>query len=156
MKKNMLHYKGFLGSIEFDLEEKILFGKVLGISDLVSYEGRSIKDLEGDFKNGVCIKGIGIVSDKNSRILFCLKYFFGRKSIVYSNFQSFRPTARIPQSINGTDTKTMRPILQVQLYGCCRITSHLAANLHFITRDTRQMLNRGPRQIERAGNSITV
>lgn len=37
MKNNYLTYKGFYGSISFDQEEKIFFGKVEFIKDLVNY-----------------------------------------------------------------------------------------------------------------------
>jgi predicted HicB family RNase H-like nuclease len=51
--KNALSYKGYIGTVEFDSDDKILFGKVLGINDLVSYEGASVADLETDFKAAI-------------------------------------------------------------------------------------------------------
>ncbi len=45
-----LHYKGYTGSIEFSAEDNVLFGKVLGVKGLLSYEGATGKDLEDDFK----------------------------------------------------------------------------------------------------------
>ncbi len=45
-----LEYKGYTGSIEYSKEDKILFGKVLGIRSLLSYEGSSGIELETDFK----------------------------------------------------------------------------------------------------------
>ena len=44
-----LSYKGFTGSIEYSPEDGSLFGKVLGIKGLLSYEGITGKDLEKDF-----------------------------------------------------------------------------------------------------------
>jgi predicted HicB family RNase H-like nuclease len=44
-----LEYKGYTGSIEYSREDNLLFGKVLGISDLVSYEGHTGNELEKDF-----------------------------------------------------------------------------------------------------------
>jgi predicted HicB family RNase H-like nuclease len=45
-----LEYKGYTGSIEYSEEDGLLFGKVLGIKGLISYEGVTGKDLEKDFK----------------------------------------------------------------------------------------------------------
>jgi predicted HicB family RNase H-like nuclease len=51
--KNLLRYKGFLGTVEFSEEDDVLFGKVIGISDLISYEGATIKELKKDFKDAI-------------------------------------------------------------------------------------------------------
>lgn len=48
-----LEYKGYLGTIEYSQEDGVLFGKVLGIKSLLSYEGETGKDLEVDFKSVV-------------------------------------------------------------------------------------------------------
>jgi len=45
-----LDYEGYTGSIEYSAEDDLLYGKVLGIRGLISYEGKSGKDLEDDFK----------------------------------------------------------------------------------------------------------
>jgi len=48
-----LEYKGYTGSIEYSKEDDLLFGKVLGINGLISYEGRTGKELEEDFKESI-------------------------------------------------------------------------------------------------------
>jgi predicted HicB family RNase H-like nuclease len=45
-----LEYKGYTGSIEYSPEDGLLYGKVLGIKGLISYEGETGKLLEMDFK----------------------------------------------------------------------------------------------------------
>ena len=50
---NLMEYKGYYGSVEYSDKDDILFGKVLGINSLISYEGDSIKTLKSDFKNAV-------------------------------------------------------------------------------------------------------
>ncbi len=50
---NIFRYKGFLGSIEVDAEDKILHGKLLHITDLVTYEASAIATLENEFKKAV-------------------------------------------------------------------------------------------------------
>ncbi len=48
---NLLSYKGYNGTVEYSKENRILFGKVVGIKLMLSYEGDSVKELEEDFKN---------------------------------------------------------------------------------------------------------
>jgi len=49
-----LHYKGYIGSVDYSEENNILFGKVLGMSkDAITYEGASIEELKADFEAGV-------------------------------------------------------------------------------------------------------
>ncbi len=42
-------YKGYTGSIEYSKEDDLLYGKVLGVQGLISYEGKTGHDLEADF-----------------------------------------------------------------------------------------------------------
>lgn len=51
--KNIMEYKGYLGSVEFSEEDEMFFGRVLGIHSLISYEGDNAKDLIADFHNSV-------------------------------------------------------------------------------------------------------
>ncbi len=48
-----LDYKGYSGSIEYSAEDGLLYGKVLGIKGLLSYEGETGKDLEADFEEAI-------------------------------------------------------------------------------------------------------
>ena len=48
-----LEYKGYTGSIEYSKEDDLLYGKVLGIKGLISYEGKTGHELEDDFKEAV-------------------------------------------------------------------------------------------------------
>lgn len=50
---NLLEYKGYYGSIEFDLDNKTLYGKLLGIKGAYIYEGYTLDELEKDFKQFV-------------------------------------------------------------------------------------------------------
>lgn len=48
-----MEYKGYVGSVEFSREDKLFFGKVLGIRATVSYEGVDKRHLLEDFLNAV-------------------------------------------------------------------------------------------------------
>jgi predicted HicB family RNase H-like nuclease len=52
-QNNYLQYKGYIGNIEFEEENAIFYGKVIGINSLVSYEGDSATALIEDFQNAV-------------------------------------------------------------------------------------------------------
>lgn len=51
--KNTMEYKGYIGSVEFSEDDGVLFGKVMGIRALISYEGESGKQLQADFHAAV-------------------------------------------------------------------------------------------------------
>lgn len=51
--KNYLEYKGYIGTVEFSAEDKIFFGKIQGINDLVAFEGASVDELNTVFEETV-------------------------------------------------------------------------------------------------------
>jgi predicted HicB family RNase H-like nuclease len=51
--KNYLEYKGYIGTVEFSAEDKIFFGKIQGINDLVTFEGASVDELTAVFEETV-------------------------------------------------------------------------------------------------------
>ena len=52
MMKNVLEYKGYYTKINFSVEDKVLFGKIEGINDLVNFESESIDEIENEFHCG--------------------------------------------------------------------------------------------------------
>lgn len=51
--KNTLSYKGFIGSVSYSDEDGVLFGKIEGINDLVTYESNEVSDLVKQFRISV-------------------------------------------------------------------------------------------------------
>ncbi len=51
--KNVLEYKGYLAKIEYSVEDRVLFGKIEGIRDLVNFESESAAEIEKEFQNAV-------------------------------------------------------------------------------------------------------
>lgn len=45
----VIEYKGYTGSVEYSKEDKLYYGKVIGIRSLISYEGKNIDELIEDF-----------------------------------------------------------------------------------------------------------
>ena len=50
---NLIEHKGYYGTVEFSAADNILYGKVLGIDGLISYEGKSVQELMSDFIEAV-------------------------------------------------------------------------------------------------------
>lgn len=50
---NTLKHKGFIGVFNYIEDEDILFGKIEGITDLVTFEGQSIPEIKKAFKDMV-------------------------------------------------------------------------------------------------------
>jgi len=48
--KDVITYKGFLGSVHFASEDRVFYGKIEGIDDLISFEGETVDQLEEGFK----------------------------------------------------------------------------------------------------------
>ena len=51
--QDVLTYKGYFTVIEFDSESKVLYGKIEGIDDLVTFESDSAKEIEKEFHDAV-------------------------------------------------------------------------------------------------------
>lgn len=49
----MLTYKKYYGSIEFSLEDSILFGEIQSIDDVILYEGQTLKEPGVSFEEAV-------------------------------------------------------------------------------------------------------
>lgn len=49
----MLNYKGYTGQAEFDDEAGLLHGEVLGLRDVVTFQGTSVEELKGAFEESV-------------------------------------------------------------------------------------------------------
>lgn len=46
---NLLFYKEYNGAVEYSREDNCLYGKVIGIKSLLSYEGNAVQELEQNF-----------------------------------------------------------------------------------------------------------
>ena len=51
--KDVLNYKGFIGSVHFSADDTVFYGKVEGINDLVTFEGETVKELTDGFQYAV-------------------------------------------------------------------------------------------------------
>jgi len=51
--KDVLVYKDYTGSVHFSADDEVFFGKIEGIDDLVSFEGKSVVELKTAFEEAV-------------------------------------------------------------------------------------------------------
>jgi predicted HicB family RNase H-like nuclease len=50
---DILQYKDYIASIHYSSADEVFYGKILGIDDLISFEGASVKELKKSFKEAV-------------------------------------------------------------------------------------------------------
>ena len=50
---NILEYNGFLGSVEYSAADEVFFGRIIGITDHITYDGDSVQKLKRCFKDAV-------------------------------------------------------------------------------------------------------
>lgn len=48
-----IEYGEFIGSVHYSAKDDLMFGKIEGINDLVTFEGSSVKELRKAFKEAV-------------------------------------------------------------------------------------------------------
>jgi len=48
--KDVLKYKGYIGSVHYAAEDRVFYGKVVGINDLIIFKGSTVDDLEDGFQ----------------------------------------------------------------------------------------------------------
>jgi predicted HicB family RNase H-like nuclease len=51
--KNVLEFKGYAGSVEFSADDNVFFGRIVGIRDVVTFEGATVKELTKEFHDSV-------------------------------------------------------------------------------------------------------
>ena len=49
----MLKYKGYAGYVSFDAEAKIFHGEVLGLKDVITFQGATVEQLERAFQDSI-------------------------------------------------------------------------------------------------------
>ena len=49
----MMKYKGYTGKTEYDDEAEIFYGEVIGLRDVVTFRGTSVKELQKSFRESI-------------------------------------------------------------------------------------------------------
>jgi len=50
---DILEYKGYYATVHFSAEDDVFYGKIIGINDLVSFEGTTVAQLKKSFHEAV-------------------------------------------------------------------------------------------------------
>jgi predicted HicB family RNase H-like nuclease len=51
--KDVMQYNNFIGSVHFNADDEIFYGKIEGINDLATFEGESVKNLKKAYEEAV-------------------------------------------------------------------------------------------------------
>ncbi len=51
--RNMMEYKGYLGSVQYSAEDHVFYGKIEHVRSLITFEGTDVAALEEAFKEAV-------------------------------------------------------------------------------------------------------
>ena len=51
--RNILSFRGFTARIEFDSNDNVFFGRVLGVRDIIGFHGETVEELTADFHNAI-------------------------------------------------------------------------------------------------------
>ncbi|MFA5816868.1 MAG: type II toxin-antitoxin system HicB family antitoxin [Bacteroidales bacterium] len=60
--KDVIKYKEYFGTVHFSAEDEVFYGKIEGVDDLVSFEGKTVEELKQAFIEAIedydelCIK----------------------------------------------------------------------------------------------------
>jgi len=46
---DVLTYKGYIGSVHFSADDNVFFGKIEGVNDLITFEGKTVQELKNAF-----------------------------------------------------------------------------------------------------------
>lgn len=50
---DLMEYKGFKARVEYSADDEVFFGRLLGIEDIVTFEGKTVRELKKDMKEAV-------------------------------------------------------------------------------------------------------
>jgi predicted HicB family RNase H-like nuclease len=50
---NLLKYKNYMARVEFDAEDKIFFGRIANIDDIITFQGETVNELISGFEEAV-------------------------------------------------------------------------------------------------------
>ena len=50
---SMLEYNGYFGTVDFSAADRVFYGKIFGINDVVTFEGTTVEELESSFRSQV-------------------------------------------------------------------------------------------------------
>lgn len=115
--QNVLEYKDFIGSVEFSLEDNILFGKILFINGLITYEANTLAELKVEFESAV-----------DDYIEFCQEQGLD----AYKSFNGKFNVRVSPELHKKASLLATKQNISLNAFVCKAIENEIAANLREI------------------------
>ncbi|MGC4100780.1 type II toxin-antitoxin system HicB family antitoxin [Ferruginibacter sp.] len=113
---DILQYKDYFASIHYAAADEVFIGKIIGINDLVSFEGTSVRELKRAFKEAVddyldtCME-LGKEPDKTYKGSFNVRIpsELHRQAAIVSALKNMSLNDFVRYAIDFTITKTADP-----------------------------------------------
>lgn len=48
-----MKYKGYIGQVSYDNKDRMFYGEVIGLRDIISFCGKSVEELEKSFRESI-------------------------------------------------------------------------------------------------------
>ncbi len=106
-----LKYKGYTGTIEYSKEDELLYGQVVGIKSILSYEGSTGTELEADFK-GVIDEYLNDCKESNIKPEKPFKGSFNVRIPADLHRNAALKAMELNTSLNGFVSESIRASLQ--------------------------------------------
>lgn len=126
---NLMEYKGYHAKIEFSADDNILVGRVLGINDVIAFDGESIQELSDAFHESIddylttCAE-LGKSPDKEYKGTFNVRIQpeLHKKAVIKAESQNISLNQFIQQAIehevSGYDTRdVVKIVMPAQIIG---------------------------------------
>jgi len=109
----MMEYKGYIGKVEMDDEAGILYGEVINVRDVITFEGASVDEIQKAFRESVddyldfCVQ-LGESPEKpfSGKFVIRLPAELHRKAYIQAKLAD--------KSLNGWVTEVLQTVLQNQ------------------------------------------
>lgn len=111
--KNVLKYKAFIGSVSYSAEDEVFFGKLEGIDDLVSFEGKSVEALKSAFEEAVD-DYLDLCKETGKQPLKSFKGSFNVRVQPITHRKAFLKAAELGVSLNQLVEKALESYLTDQ------------------------------------------
>lgn len=118
---DILQYKTYLASVHFSSEDEVFFGEIIGINDLISFEGTTVSSLKKAFHEAVddylaMCKEIGKEPEKTYKGSFNVRIpiELHRQAAIYASAKKISLNDLVRQAIDivvnkSTDKHLMAP-----------------------------------------------
>lgn len=100
-KEKLFKYKDYYAVVEFDSERRIFHGEVIGLNDVITFQGKSVSELEKEMKNSI-----------EDYLDFCLKKGKNPEK-VFSGTLNLRMDKVLHQKVNLLSEKKKKSINEI-------------------------------------------